>query len=948
MDRITTYSVHENFLDRLTQDIEASFLKKGKNIGNLAFVFGGKRPALFLKKKLASKIKKGFFPPRFFSIDEFIEYVVTKREACLKASELDASYSLYHLAQSQAPDILAGKETFSAFLPWAREISGFIEQLDLENISSESLRNIQAKADIGYDVPENINVLLSRIITLRGAYHDCLREKKTYSRGMMYSLAAEYIRKIDLTEFEQIFFCGFFYLHKTELALMRYLYDTQKAAFVFQGDESEWSVFEKLSQEFSHPLRPKECVQRQPEIILYSGFDVHSQVGLVREVVKSVEAGETAIVLPESSTVIPLLSEIASSVDEFNVSMGYPLNRGALYSLFDCIFKAQETKKESSYYAKDYLRVLSHPLVKNVSFLSQPPSVTRILVHKIEEALTGIEQTIFSGRLFVELGDIQNARELYDAALEAMKHMDIEVGLDELKSMVLKLHELLFIRWESVFDFHDFARSLEDFLDALLKKSFLGSYPLNLSIAKKMFSLKEEFLRSTFNKEVFPREEIFKIFKHRLDTERIAFSGSPLKGLQVLGVLETRSLNFENVIFMDVNEAVLPSLTIYEPLIPREVMISLGLNRLEKEEEIQRYQFQRLIACAKKVFLVYAERVDKEKSRFIEELIWKQQQQQGSLEALSIPQARFKVKVLPHKLQIFKDEAMIQFLKKREYSASSVNTYLACPLRFYYQYVLGLKEKEDALDEPESVRVGTFIHELLYETFSRFIGKKPVIDAAFARYFFEALDKKFQDDFAKRMKSDAFLIKQIFDFRMEQFLENERKRSIGSIICLEASFAATIMADGNAFKFKAIIDRIDLQDDGSPLILDYKTGSQDIIPESNADFIRALGSKRQALKRSIKSFQLPLYLHLVGDQQNFKGSRLNAALYFVKELKNDLGVRSLFKNAEALTRKDELMGLYLECLGALLKEIINPAVAFMADQEDARKCSSCPFFYLCR
>ena len=109
---------------------------------------------------------------------------------------------------------------------------------------------------------------------------------------------------------------------------------------------------------------------------------------------------------------------------------------------------------------------------------------------------------------------------------------------------------------------------------------------------------------------------MFRIFMNKLDHKPIAFSASPLKGLQILGLLETRSLNFENVLILDVNENSLPKLKIYEPLVPREVMISLGLNRLEKEEEIQRYQFKRLLSGARKVYLIYEESSKKEKAGF--------------------------------------------------------------------------------------------------------------------------------------------------------------------------------------------------------------------------------------------------------------------------------------------------------------------------------------------
>jgi hypothetical protein len=263
-----------------------------------------------------------------------------------------------------------------------------------------------------------------------------------------------------------------------------------------------------------------------------------------------------------------------------------------------------------------------------------------------------------------------------------MKSMNMDTSWDELKEIVSRLHRILFHQWEKIGNFNEFSSSLDRLLDELVNKSSLSSYPLNLKMVERLFSIKDELAGVSFGDEKFAKEDIFKIFKNGLDGEHISFSGSPLKGLQILGLFETRSLNFENVLIMDANESVLPSLKIYEPLIPREIMISLGINRIEKEEEIQRYQFTRLVRSAKTAHLLYQKRNEKEKSRFLEEIIWEKEKESG-LGSVQVPQASFNVKVLPKRLEIEKTPDTVKFLKEMSYSASSVNTYLWCPLRFY-------------------------------------------------------------------------------------------------------------------------------------------------------------------------------------------------------------------------------------------------------------------------
>lgn len=948
MQKITTYNLADNFIDKLAEFVEENYLKQGRDISRLAFVFGGKRPALFLKKELSKKIGKGFYSPAFFSIDEFVEYTLSKKEIFSVINDLDACYIIYNLAKKLSPDVLTGRESFSRFLPWAREILSFIEQLDSEDIQPEKLKNIQLKASIGYDVPESINTLLESIICLRQALHEELKNKKSYSRGLIYLLASDSIEQAEFSEFEQIFFCGLFYLHKTESNIIRSIYEKEKAVLFFQGSEQEWSVLEKTAKDFSISVKPSESGPFEFSLSIQAGFDVHSEACLVRQELKKIKnTDKTVIVLPDSRNVIPLLSEISDCLDNFNVSMGYPLKRSSVYSLFKCIFKAQNTRKDAQYYTKDYLNVLAHPLVKNLRLLPDYAAI-RVLAHKIEEVLLGMEETNLSGSLFIKLSDIQNSRELFDSALKTIKSMGLEVTWNELKSVVTVLHEILFKAFEDTGNFHEFAVSLEKILDILIKKSFLEKYPLNLKMAERIFQIKEELISASFNKEPFDKEDIFKIFENKLDNELISFSGSPLKGLQILGLFETRSLNFENVIIMDMNESALPNLKIYEPLIPREVMISLGLNRLEKEEEIQRYQFKRLISGAKNVCLIYQERNDKEKSRFIEELIWERQKKQNSLDVLPVPKANFQVKVLPKHLEIEKAPRVIDFLKNKEYSASSINTYMQCPLRFYYQYVLGLKEKEELLEEPEGRHIGTFVHSLLEETYSGFIGKKPDINEKFRKYFFDILDKKFSHEFERKMKSDSFLIKEIVNFRMSRFLENEKKRDVLEVLSLEKTFKSSIQIGEDSFKFQAIIDRVDLLGDKSILVLDYKTGGVDILPQTDVEKIEQSCVSRQEIKKTVKSFQLPLYLYLIDSQPEFQQAKTNACLYSIKDTDENQGIKYLFKKEEQFANKDQIMQAYLKALEAIFKDILDPQAPFKADEETPRLCQLCPFFYLCR
>ena len=295
----------------------------------------------------------------------------------------------------------------------------------------------------------------------------------------------------------------------------------------------------------------------------------------------------------------------------------------------------------------------------------------------------------------------------------------------------------------------------------------------------------------------------------------------------------------------------------------------------------------------------------------------------------------------PVRKEIKKTKEVAAFLKNREYSASSVNTYLQCPLQFYYKYVLGLKEKEEFQEEPEGTDIGTFLHELLEETFKKFVGKKPKIDEEFRLYFFERFEQKFKDTFVKKMGPDAFLLKRVIRRKVEQFLEIEAKRNesnVCEILSLEKKSSGEIEFSGDKFKFTYIVDRLDKLNDGSILILDYKSGSEMLKPRKT-DKLEKMEFNRKFIRDNIKSFQLPLYYYF--ENKKYEGVSLNAAFYSLRNFK----MTYLHNGKDDIARS---MNIYTEALEVILREIIAPDKSFAADPEKERICTYCPFFYLCR
>jgi hypothetical protein len=234
------------------------------------------------------------------------------------------------------------------------------------------------------------------------------------------------------------------------------------------------------------------------------------------------------------------------------------------------------------------------------------------------------------------------------------------------------------------------------------------------------------------------------------------------------------------------------------------------------------------------------------------------------------------------------------------------------------------------------------------ESFSRFIGKRPVIDGEFIKDFSARFEERFKDTFQKRMRSDSFLVKEMLSFRLERFLHNEMRRDVAEVVCLEKTFAGKIEFGQGSFRFKAVVDRIDRLSDASLLIIDYKTGNTDILPADDPRAIERACRERGLLKEAVKSFQLPLYVYFVGRDPRFSDAGIDAALYSVKDFSQDYGLNRIFRKKDSPNERAELMEAYMNAAGALLQDILDPGVPFYADENDIRQCANCPFFYLCR
>lgn len=930
MGRIFTTDFTTSFIGALADHIERGHLAAGKDPRRLAVVFGGKRPAHFLKRVLARRSGKAFIPPKFYTMDAFMHELAAVSGELKLASDLEDRFTLYQLARAVAPELLKGRPTFAKFLPWAGDILDFINQLDLECVGREALVNIQESARIGYPVPENINRMLEKILMLRASFHARLQAEGRTTRALQYHLAAENVAAWGAEKYDEIIFANFFYFHKTEATVVRTLHTAGKATLIFQGDQRKWRVLAHMAGQFGVEL--KEGRVPTPvdfDLNIYSAADTHAGAAIARDVLSGIaDKDRTVIVLPDAEALVPLLSTLPLNADDFNVSMGYPLRRGSLYLLLQAVFEAQLSMKEGRYYARDYLALIRHPFVKNLRSDDGDAGavVMRILAHKVEEVLKGRISGETSGRSFVTLEDMVNDRIIFTEAAATLSAMGIGADKDRLVQLLRGVHGLFLGVWEEVKDLRSFAGALEALLDEITRRSFMGHYPLNLNIAGRMYEVCAQFNQASFADEAFTREDLFRIFDEHVSREMVRFKGTPLKGLQILGLEETRSLDFDHVIIMDVNEGVLPSIRVRASLIPREVMGQLDLDSLRLEEEIQRYQFMRLISSAKTVHLICQKSREKEPSRFLEELVWEKQVRDGRADPFPTVRAGFAVRADQRPRAARKTPAMIAFLKDFSYSASSVNAYVANPYTFYINYVLGLRLREDLLDEPDAAMIGNFMHGFLEELYKPFEGTKPDFGDMFEQRLWSVFNRRFEETLLRRMHAEAFLVRGVMEHKLRAFLAAERERAaaMGSILGLEKEYISRITLASGSFRFKARIDRIEEDDSGGILVLDYKTGGADDVPPPVLTLPPDAG--RREIFETVGSFQLPLYVHMMAEA--YPGRRVEAGLFSLREAK----IRTISRDKTPMPAPDEFLVPYKQALDHIMAEILDPIQPFVDDE----------------
>lgn len=932
----------------LTEEIISHLKDEDSDYSSYLVVFPGKRPSHFLRKAISFKRKKSFIPPRIFSMDDFVDFLYEEKlgQGRKKLDSIDAVAILYKIHRELTAPI--GGECFMSpedFLPLGMKIFHDLEELLIEDIPLHKVREIEYLSD--EKVPFQT---LKRVQSLTSFYENFykeIEERHFSTRSLRYRTVSDRVDELNLRDFKKIVIAGFFALTVSEKRLFEGLLKRDNTLFIFQDAKG---IKERLSKDLGLEVKDNEMTNLPPPsdcIYFYQSPDTHGQVfGLARIIKEQMENDtnfdeNTVIVLPSSETLFPLLHHCLPLFDRdnYNVSMGYPLYRTPIYAFFNSIMEVVTSMEEGRLYVPDYLRFILHPYTKGIYFENRT-DITRIVFHTIEEELTSL-----STRKFIPFSAIDEDQELLEKIMEKLSSSEIDIEKGEVSKHLKTIHENTIGKFFSIKDTGEFAVKSVDVLTYIYEESTARLHPFFHPFVEAFLKYLHTLSISLFKEIRFDEPSgYFNFFRKYIMSCHIPFEGTPLHGVQILGFLETRNLKFERVFFLDLNEGIVPELKIEDSLLPYKARKIIGLPTYHDREKLTSYYFELLLKGAKEVYLFYVENDRKEKSRFIERLLWERQKKEKTLQAGGyLKSVQYSINLENKEPErVAKTEDIIAFLEGFTYSASSLNDYLLCPLKFYYCYVLNLTKKRNLSNDVDKAEIGGFVHNVLAHFFRRRMGRVLSENDLSIREMDNLVDRLFKESFGVESTGESYLLKRQIKARMVELLERYYIPLVRNEPIRVMNIEHSIMVRKDSFSLRGILDRIERRGEKT-YIVDYKIGGSDRYLKIN--YKRLNPEKRETWPESIGSLQLPFYLLLYSEATGTDIAEMNASILLLgrarvgPEIEITLFEEEIDKGATYLMLK--------EIIFKLLKEIVDPQKPFSPTTNKKENCPFCAYQYIC-
>ena len=911
----------QTFLNKLSQQLVADF---PDTISNLVIVLPNKRAKVFLIDELKAAITQTIFSPEIFSIEDFVQEISGIRS--IDSVELLFGFYSVYLSITDS----AKQEPFETFANWAKTLLQDFNEIDryllepnkvlkyLENI--KEIEHWSVDADKRTDLIDNYLAFWKLLPNYYKSLYDYLFDKGIGYQGLIYREAVNNLNHFTETiGNKKYIFAGFNALNAAEERIVQHLLADDKAKIYWDIDSVFLKDFQHDAGLFTRRFKqdwpfyksnPFEWIandySQEKNIEIIGTPKSIGQAKIVGDLIEkhnndSETLKKVAVVLGEESLLVPVLYSLPSSIDALNITMGYSSKNNPAQIIIAKLFKTHTnalSRNASSYvfYYKDVLDILTHPLI-------EPFVNAGNLVYVINKN----NFTFITHKKIMELHPESN--DLFKLLFQKWETNSLHV-LDTISQILLQIKTNLNRDNQEEKITNAFVYSIFKVINKLI-----SYYSTNTSIDKI--------------------ETLHAIYKQVIDVAEVSFEGEPLNGLQIMGVLESRVLDFETVIITSVNEGKFPAGKSMNSFIPYDVKRELGLPTYKEKDAIYTYHFYHLLQRAKNIYLIYNtenEGIDAgEKSRFITQLEVEKQPKHTIKHRIfnaDVPDVAY------NPLKINKSEKVMDRLKEiaeKGFSPSSLTTYIRNPMQFYFQRILRISEADEVEENIAVNTLGTIIHGALEELYKPLIGK--FLSAEDIKLCISKIDDEVLKQFKEVYKEGeikkgrnllAFEVakRNVLNFLKLELVEIEAGDAI-KILSLEQTYQRTLQHHKLPFPvlIKGNVDRIELRN-GKIRIVDYKTGKV----EQASVTLKQWNGLTKDIKFD-KIIQVLAYAFMY--EPEAKGLEIEAGIISFKNMKNGF-LPFNFKLDKEITETitPEIMENYVEEIVVLLSEILDANVDF--------------------
>ncbi|WP_329913159.1 PD-(D/E)XK nuclease family protein [Phocaeicola dorei] len=957
----------ESFLKLVAADL---YKHTEGNLAHTAVVFPNKRAGLFFNEYLAQESDSPIWSPAYVSISELFRSLSPWEVG----DPVKLVCELYKIFRRETQST----ETLDDFYFWGEMLISDFDDADKNRVDTDKLfSNLQDLRNIMDDYTfiddeqeeairqffqnfsiERRTALKERFISLWNVlgniykgFRESLASQNIAYEGMMYRHVIEHL-DVDKLPYEKYIFVGFNVLNKVEHTLFTQLKDAGKAVFYWDYDEfymkenrqavthEAGEFIRRNLRDFPSPLSGElfKNLSKPKEVHYIASSTENAQARYLPQWIRNnltTPEKETAVVLCNEALLQPILHSLPAEVKHVNITMGFPLSQTPVYSFLIALLELHThgfNFKSGRYTFQSVVTLLKHPYTRQLTGQAE----------LLEKELTR------NNRFYPLPGELGKDEFLTRLFTPLSGNLNLCIRLSETLQQVASIYQANTSGTEDT-----------DAFNQLYRESLFKAYT---TINRFRTLIEEDEL--TVQSETF-RRLLVKI----LSTTNIPFHGEPAIGMQVMGVLETRNLDFRHLVLLSVNEGQLPKSGGDSSFIPYNLRKAFGMTTIEHKIAVYAYYFYRLLQRAERITLIYNTSSDGlnrgEWSRFMLQFLieWPHPITRQFLEAGQSPQGTSSITVekTPDVMRQMQSLFDVRANPKAKFSPSALNYYLDCPLKFYYRYVAGLSAPDEVSAEIDSATFGSIFHyaaEHIYKdltTHGKVINKEALetllrndvklqdyVDTAFKKLFFNVPQNEKPEYNGVQLINSAVIARYL-----KQLLQNDLRYAPFTFIAseMEVDEPIDIQTPKGVIKSRigGIIDRMDSKD-GTLRIVDYKTGGDaDTPPHVESLFI-------PDKKRSNYVFQTFLYAAIMCRKQ--PTMKIAPALLYIHRAATEtyspvIQMGESRKPKEAVEDFSKYEKEYRERLQGLLEEIFNPEKSF-TQTEIIEKCTYCDFKALCK